>query len=66
MTEFVASSPYFRGDEEIAPNSAEKCDGALIWSVVVAKRLNNRKREKYSFERGIVALHFDENYANLP
>jgi len=32
--------PSFWVDEEIAPNFAQKCDSALIWSIVVTKRLN--------------------------
>jgi len=37
---FVASFPYFRGDGQIAPNFAEKCDVALICRVVLTKRRN--------------------------
>ena len=37
---FIASSPYFRGDGEIAPKFGQKFDGALILRVVVTKRLN--------------------------
>jgi len=38
---FVALSPSFWGDGQIAPDFAEKCDDAVIWSVAVTKILEN-------------------------
>jgi len=58
--------PVLEEKREIAPNFAQKCHGALIRRVVVAKRRNIYENGKHSFERWIIALHFGENYASLP
>jgi len=42
---FVALSPSFWGDGQIAPDFAEKCDDAVIWSVAVTKWCNISKLE---------------------
>jgi len=43
--------PHFQGDGEIAPNFAEKYDGALIWHIVVTKQLSMHKnRNDFSKE----------------
>jgi len=46
MIGFIGFSPCFHGDGEIVPNVAQKCDGALIWSIVITRRLTRSTCEK--------------------
>jgi len=59
---FVASSPYFRKDGEIAPNFAKNLTvpsfADVSWHYV--------KTGKYSFDRRMSAVDFSETYASLP
>jgi len=59
--------PLFSGRWGNCPKFSPKFDGALIWWVVITKRLKMCKR-KHSFKRGItaLALHFGQKYTSLP
>ena len=58
-------APYFWGDGEIAPNF-EKEISQCPHSPTCNQMAQHMKMGKYSFERGIMALHFGEKYASLP
>jgi len=62
---FIASSPYFRRDGEIAPKFGQKFDGALIFASCRIETAEHMKTGKHSFKRGIIVLHFGEKYASL-
>jgi len=65
MIRFFTSSLYFWGDGEISQNFAKNL---TVPSFAPCRNqiAQNVKKGKYSFERGIIALHFGEKICKSP
>jgi len=54
--------PLFSGRWRNCHKFCHEFDGAFVWQLVVTKEI---KTEKFSFERGTIALQFGEKYLRL-
>jgi len=64
---FIASSPYFREDGEIKLSQISPKVGQCPYLPICHNQTAHcMKTGKYSFKRGIIALHFGVKYASLP